>query len=484
MLCAAGKVLGMDRSGCLRRMWGNTAIWSAVGCLAITIMLGTAANAAPVTYTGFTITDGQLGRWHFHNARVILRFDGDTNNVQFLQIADPTTPDNPLADIALNMVGTASVTIVTADRSVRATFAPNQIFVSLDRGSIDGSVLVGGRGVGFGSFSATAPGGVEVSYPLGIEDGTIDWGDSLLPSPGLSGLPLDLQNSTGFSGRAWVCLGFPDQTCPTPTQGLHTDRGDLLLFQPYFNSLYGDPLIGGFFLADVGGARSSPLRPPYSARGAKPITYNGYVISDVTLGGQHFSHAQVYISFEADAANVLPFIDATSYGYINSTGRAQVTVISGLRMVTADFAPGQLYVYFDVAHASIGFGSYAGGRGYPLSLTANQDNGGMVENSSIAAIVDLLTTPANAFNYTPATVSLETDLTNATALSGGASSCVAFDSATSVCSNLTPIPLRTSRGNLYLFEPYTDDETMPDGTAPFSINWGMFWADLGVNHDD
>jgi hypothetical protein len=42
---------------------------------------------------------------------------------------------------------------------------------------------------------------------------------------------------------------------------------------------------------------------------------------------------------------------------------------------------GQLYVYYDVTHGSIGFGSAAGGRGYPLSLTANHDNGGMVENS-------------------------------------------------------------------------------------------------------
>ncbi len=474
----------MGHSGYLRRMRGNTGFWAAMGFLAITIMLGATANAAPVTYTGFTITDGQLGRWQFHNARVILRFDGDTNDVQFMQIGDPIDPTIPPADVAINMVGTASVTIVTAQRSVRATFAPNQIFVSLDRGGIDGSVLVGGRGVGFGSFSATAPGGVEVSYPLGVEDGTIDWGDSLLPSGALAGLPLDLTHSTGFSGRAWVCLGFPDQTCPTPTQGLHTDHGDLFLFQPYVNSYYSDTLTGGFFLADVGGTRRSSLTPPYSARGAKPITYNGYVISDVTLGGQHYSHAQVYISFEADASTAAPFIDATSYGYINSSGRAQVTVISGLRIATADFAPGQLYVYFDVAHSSIGFGSYAGGRGYPLSLTANQDNGGMVENSSIAAIGDLLTTQADAVNYTPATVSLETDLTNATALSGGASSCVAFDPATSICSNLTPIPLRTSRGNLYLFEPYTDDESTPDGTAPFSINWGMFWADLGSNNDD
>lgn len=474
----------MSNLGFVVRSRGNSVYRHVVGFLVITIALGSMAYAAPVTYTAFTITDGQLGNWHFHNARVILRFDSDTNNVQFLQVPDPTDPTNFLADIVLNTVGTASVTIVTPQRTVHATFAPNQIFVSVDRGSIDGSVLVGGRGLGFGSFSATAPGGLEVSYPLGIEDGTIDWGDSQLPSAGLSGLPLDMQNSTAFSGRAWVCIGFPDQTCPTPTQGLHTDRGDLFLSQPYVNLYAGDTVTGGFFVADVGGTRNTTLKPPRSAFGTKPITYNGYVLTDVRLGGQFFPHAQVYLSFEGDASAVVPFSDSTSSGYINAAGRAQVTVISGLRMVTADFAPGQLYVYYDVTHGSIGFGSAAGGRGYPLSLTANHDNGGMVENSSLEAITDLLTTPSDSVNYTPATASLETDLTNATALSGAASSCVAFDPTTSVCSNLTPVPLRTSRGNLYLYEPYTDDETTTTGTAPFSINWGMFWSDLVRNGND
>lgn len=159
-------------------------------------------------------------------------------------------------------------------------------------------------------------------------------------------------------------------------------------------------------------------------------------------------------------------------------------VISGRHTVTASFVPNQLCVYFDVAQGSIGFGSNAGGRRYPLSLTANQDNSGLVENSSIGAITDILTTQADAVNYTTATASLVTDLTNATALSGGASSCVAFDPKTSICSNLTPVALRTSRGSFYLYEPYRDDETTTTGAAPFTVNWGMFRSDLGINNDD
>lgn len=64
---------------------------------------------------------------------------------------------------------------------------------------------------------------------------------------------------------------------------------------PYFNQFFGDTVTGGFLVADVGGTRSSSLMPPVGARGAKPITYKGYVISDVSLGGQFYSGVQVYI---------------------------------------------------------------------------------------------------------------------------------------------------------------------------------------------
>jgi hypothetical protein len=467
----------------LRNKVGKMTV-GAMGCLAMMLALVPAVHAEQVTYTAVTITDGQLGHWQFHNARVILRFDGDTNNVQFMQVPDPTDPTNPLADIAINTMGVASVTIATARRTVHATFAANQIFVSLDRGSIiPGVTNFGARGVGFGYFSPSSQGGVEVAYPLGIEDGTIDWGDAASPSAELQNIPLDLQNSGGYSGRAWVCLGFPNETCPTPTQGLHTDHGDLFLYQPYFNNFFGDTIQGGFFVTDVGGARRSSLTPPLSAYGTKPITYNAYVISDASLGGVFYPAAQVYLSFEADASKVTPYNDSSGHGFINSVGRAQVTIINGRRTATAFFAPNQLYVYFDVTHASIGFGSNAGGRGYPLSLTSNQDSSGLVENSSIGAISDILTTPADAANYTTATAGLVTDLTNATALSGAASSCVGFDPSTTICSNLTPIPLATSRGAFLLYEPFTDDETTTNGTAPFSVNWGLFWSDLGVHED-
>jgi hypothetical protein len=464
------------------------AIWGMAACLCLAFGLVTSAAAAPVTYTGFTITDGKLGNWQFHNARVVLRFDGDTNDVQLVQFPDPLDP-TATAQVAIISKGTASITVSTLRRSVRATFAPNQIFVSLDQGTPQNGPIVGGRGVGFGAFFPSSPGGIEPSYPLGVEDGTIDWGDASTPSIGLQVLPIDLTESVGYSGRAFVCIGFPDKTCPAPTsaQALHTDKGDLFLYQPYMDTFDGDTIEAGFFLADVNPSRHSGgstfLSPSSSGWGSKPITYNGYLITDVSLGGQLYAGAQVYISVASDASRAVPYTDSTSKGFINPVGVGQVQIRSGGRTVSAWLAPNQLYVYYDVTHASIGFGSYAGGRGYPLSLTSNQDVSGLVENSALWALSDIAANN-DAANYTAGVPGLATDLTNATVLSAGASSCASgFDPVTTICSNLTPVPLYTSRGKLLLFEPYTDDETTLDGSSPYSVNWGIFWSELGSARD-
>jgi hypothetical protein len=108
-----------------------------------------------------------------------------------------------------------------------------------------------------------------------------------------------------------------------------------------------------------------------------------------------------------------------------------------------------------------------------------------VENSVLEALGDIATTPADVAFYTPGVPGLATDLTNATVISAGASSCAnGFDPSTTICSNLVPVPLYTSRGRLYVFEPYTDDETTLDGTSPYTINWGIFWSELGSVYRD
>jgi hypothetical protein len=464
-------------------------IQPALHCALASSLFALAALAEPITYTGFTISHGQLGSWSFQNARVYLTFKSDTANVQFVQVPDPF---GGTVDTYINQTGDASVTIVSGEKVVTAHLAPQQILVSLDLGDTAYAPHSGARGIGFGSFSSTIPGGIDPVYPLGIEDGTLDWGDyatdidGYTVSPEILALPLDLQHNLGVSGRAWRCSGFPDPCLPPPI--LRTDKGDFLLSDPY--SAYDEPITAGFFIAQLG--KGLPIIPSLASssesddsnrRSAKSITYNGYVISDVTLGNHHYSGAQVYLSFDADASAVQPLGQGISHGYINSKGNAHVTVISGAHIESADFKPGQIYVYYDVDHASVGFGSRSGGNGYPLSITANQDEGGLVGNSSVGAASDLALTPADPSIYSPATADLITDLRNATVLSGAASSCTDFDPTTSLGSGLPPIALHTTRGDFYLFEPYTVGLTT---AAPqvFSVNWGIFWSEVGGHHHD
>lgn len=493
----------------------RASFWRCFLC-AIAVLSAAAASAAPVTYTGFTITDGSVGSWQFHNARVYISLETDTSNAQFTTIQGVRVvyvgpfPAQQLCTGPATSIGTARVTIISGEKRVRATFAPNQLFVSID---------LDNGGVGFGSCG---PNGFEPTYPLGISDGTIDAAtdpfgaipDTHNPSPELSGLSIDLTHDTGFSGRASVCVGFLTVSLCSLPNPLKTDMGDLFLFQPYQQLTdLTDTLSGGFFLAVVGGESqsgedsSSPQIPVLAATDEtrserRPITYTGFVIADVQIGGTFYSGAQVYLSLEADARNVTPLPNQTCptlpngvCGYINQEGAASVKVISGGRTITAHFAPNQIYAFSNIANASVGFGSHLGGtdfRGYPLSLTKHDlASGGvpcfvgngcsLTENSLVGAVADIISTGDTA-NYTPETATLTADLKSATTLSGPASSCIAFDPTTSICSNLSPVALQTDLGSFYLFEPYTDDDST-NGTQPFSVNWGAFWAERTRGED-
>jgi hypothetical protein len=514
----SAEMLLTDQVSSFRKFLRRAAFGRVVLLAAIFSVMVSAAVAKPVTYTGFTITDGKLGSWKFHSARVYLTFQGDTNTVQFIQpLIDPAHPGFGTVDIWVNQTGKASVTIISGDKVVQADFADIQILVSLDLGDTptNGSgPHVGARGVGFSSFTTSAGGetGFASSYPLGVEDGTIDWGDIVtgqtppgVPSKALPELSLDLMHSVRFSGRAWPCVGFPNPcTAATPLQ---TDKGPLYLYLPYSQvdtnsgktfcsgSTTGgasltdlcDSLTAGFFIADVHESSESEGNQPRSpitttsAKSANPITYYGYVISDVSLGEEYYRGAQVYLSFDADTSTVTPFSSTSPHGSKNLKGNAHVTIVSGPQTVSADFDAGQIYVYYDIAHASIGFGSTAGGTGYPLSITSNMDYNGVVEDSSVGAVSDLTLNHADKSLYTPATASLATDLRNATTLSGEASSCLGFDPTTSNCTSVSPIPLKTNRGNFFLYEPDRQDTGVG---GQYSINWGVFWSEGGSQNDE
>ena len=98
------------------------------------VLSASPASAEPVTFTGFTISDGNLGTWAFHTARVYLTLQSDTTDVRFVQYPDVVDPTQGTIDAYINTIGTASVTIVTEGMVEHATFNAGQIFVSLDLG--------------------------------------------------------------------------------------------------------------------------------------------------------------------------------------------------------------------------------------------------------------------------------------------------------------------------------------------------------------
>ena len=218
---------------------------------------------------------------------------------------------------------------------------------------------------------------------------------------------------------------------------------------------------------------------PSSERGqSQPVTYTAFLISDVQIGGRRYRGAQVYLSFDAHVGTVVK----TGSRSVNRTGSAHVRVVSGRRTILADFAPDQIYVYFDAANAGVGFGSLIDGvdhPGYPLTLTS-QECDSLTENSLIGAVSDVATNPSNAVNYTADVLGINPDLMHPTTLSGPASSCAAFDPVTSICSDSESIPLKTNRGSFYLFRPYTDLDVLCSSAGPISVNWGSFWVESGT----
>ena len=468
----------MMRASRLRKALRIPAFRCALRCAVMTLLAASSALAAPITYTGFTITDGQLGAWEFHNARVFLTFESDTSNVQVATV--PNVNGN--VSLVYNQIGIARITIVGDDKTVNATFNQNQIFVSYDQSN---------GGVGFGSCvpncSVPLPStlNLQPAYPLGVSGGTTDApavvGLAFDPSPEELALTADLISDTGLSGRGWVCVDFvnPNFACSAPTP-LRTNKGPLYLFQPYQAEplATGKVLNAGLFFADATDPDSGfphSLFSPSTRTSSGRITYNVFLVSDVSIGGQFFPNAKIHLSFRSNASAVKLLSGTGPNAYVNDDGIARVVITKGSTTIKAKFDQDQIYVFFDPSTGSVGFGSKSGGRAYPVTLSECSCNSIQL----VGAVSDIInSTEADAGLYTSQTEALAdvTDLRHEIVLADFASSCspyTAFVPATGICSNLTaPAKLTTDEGDFYLYEPYTQDYS----TSPFSNNWAIFWS--------
>ena len=180
--------------------------------LATSAVVSVAAVASPVLYTVRTIASGTVGAVSFAEARLTITFSGGTDNVY-------TTTENG-AVVHTNSTGIGRLNIVGSDgRTIRATFRAGEIYVRYD----------------------TKLGLVGFASATELADVAANPADSWSASAGTLSLSTTLSDSTLLTGHPRACaVNFAaDAWCPmAAAEPLHTDRGDLYLFDPGFD--FGD----------------------------------------------------------------------------------------------------------------------------------------------------------------------------------------------------------------------------------------------------
>jgi hypothetical protein len=222
-------------------------------------------------------------------------------------------------------------------------------------------------------------------------------------------------------------------------------RPDLsLLRRTFFRS----PLLAGLLILGISTASAGTL-----------FTYTATVVTDARLGSRFFHNAAVTISFTGDAATVTEvpgFSDQPATFYWLPHGTASLDIEFRGRHVHARFMPDQLFVSVDTLNLGMGIGSYIGPNGlepgYPLVF----DRGSA---GSLSGDSSVLSTASNS--------------------TGNAWSCVGFPpideqtGAPGTCAPADPYPLRTDRGDFFIYMPYTVPPPFSSARSA-SLNRGTF----------
>jgi hypothetical protein len=189
---------------------------------------------------------------------------------------------------------------------------------------------------------------------------------------------------------------------------------------------------------------------------SSPITFSGYVITDVTLGSHKRHNAQVTISFRGDARDIHAFEIATPDGVVASgfcidRGTTTVEIAAGEEHEVATFDPGQVLVSYDKQNDGIGFSSYIGPNGLE---------------------------PAYPLAFDEGTVGFSRDIWKPAAMSGKAWSCIGYPPlfGSGHCSDPDSHPLKTDHGKFIIYNPYLRLDA--DGTISSdhggTLNRGLF----------
>jgi hypothetical protein len=197
---------------------------------------------------------------------------------------------------------------------------------------------------------------------------------------------------------------------------------------------------------------------------AEPVVYNLYAVTDGKLGSQTISRAQVTITFRGGTRNVVRETVPDAVVYRIDQGDATVTLNRGGSKTVAHVADGQIYVRYDTTNGVVGFGSFATGTTYPITLIcdplSNEDctmvrqrpYTGLPFNQLMSALANIKAT-GDASSYSAGVNALPTNLTDSTLLTGVVSACaVAYTSSnsTNTCPLPPATPIHTDLGDFYL----------------------------------
>ena len=442
--------------------------------------LGSNLAAVPMVYTGLVVTDVRVGTTFLHNASLKITFEGDTDNI--VQVPLPSTECNGLGYFFYLTQGVARMQIQYQGRTRTATLQEGQIFVAIDQCN---------GGIGFGSF--TGPNGLEPAYPLAFTLGTAEYASIIYSNPLVSALSV--------TGSAWSCIGYPPlgfdalpgtasgDCTPPDSYPLKSNIGDIYVYQPY------EEMFGTEISSNHSGSTNRGeflVRPPArvavtapAAResdGGSRVVYTLQTVADGSIGGHLFNQALVTFQMIGDPESVTTQpspVDASKPLYENRSGYATVTVDDGGQVISAQFAPREVYVRYDTGAGVAGFGSEISPT-YPIAL--NCSNNSYPSSSSYTvdciqgAAWDYLSTddsfeifhggtlaqlnypvdPSAGVQALPQSLSQNTLLTGTAHTCAGVYTIVAgipyayFPGDLGVCGGPAPRGLHTSKGQLFL----------------------------------
>jgi hypothetical protein len=210
---------------------------------------------------------------------------------------------------------------------------------------------------------------------------------------------------------------------------------------------------------------------------AAPVTYTLVGTASGKLGALPFTNAGITLTLRTDT-NSVDTSKVAADGvtgvpshplYKATKGVATVNLLVNGKNIFAEFRAHEVYVSYDPFLGLVGFGSTAGGPGYPLVIGDYQGPNlppGWVYPGTVSALADLANKSSTADQFSAAALALPANLKHSTLLTGATINCPGApfaldpDISTFFCAAAqndptapqppAAPPLRTSRGDLVL----------------------------------